>query len=153
MTTVAHILHAKYDQTVYTIPPDASVLEAVRLMAEKGVGGLVVMEGDRIIGIVTERDYARKVALLNRRSSETEVREIMSAPVMYVRPEQTRDECMALITENRLRHLPVVEDGKLIGLVSIGDLVQGHHFHAKISSSNSWNTTFAAISASNWIFK
>ncbi|MBS1187586.1 MAG: putative signal-transduction protein with domain [Burkholderiaceae bacterium] len=124
MTTVAKILAAKRDQSVHTISPDSTALNAAKLMAEKSVGGLVVTEGERIVGIVTERDYARKLVPMNRSSSETSVREIMSSPVMYVRPDQTRDECMALVTENRLRHLPVIDDGKLIGLISIGDLVK-----------------------------
>jgi CBS domain-containing protein len=124
MTSVAHILQAKEHKTVYTIGPDARVLDALKMMAEKRVGALLVMEGGQIVGIVSERDYARKVVLLGRTSSDTPVRDIMSAPVMYVRPDQTNEECMALMTENRLRHLPIIDNGKLIGLISIGDLVK-----------------------------
>jgi IMP dehydrogenase len=124
MTTVAQILAAKRSAETYTIPPQASVFEAVRLMADRNIGALVVMEGDAVAGIITERDYARKVVLLSRSPKETLVREVMASPVLTVRPEQTNDECMALMTEKRLRHLPVVQNGRLIGLVSIGDLVK-----------------------------
>lgn len=124
MKSVAQVLQSKSDKSVYTISPSASVLDALKMMAERGVGALLVMDGSRIAGIISERDYARKMVLLGRASHETPVREIMSSPVMYVRPEQTNEECMALMTENRLRHLPVVENGKLVGLISIGDLVK-----------------------------
>ena len=124
MKTVAHILRSKRDQTVHTITPTAAVLDAVKLMAEKGIGALLVMENEEVVGIITERDYARKIVLMNRSSKDTPVRDIMTSSVMYVRPEQTNEDCMALITENRLRHLPVMDNGKLIGLISIGDLVK-----------------------------
>jgi len=124
MTTVAQILKSKPDQSVATIAPDAAVFEAVKTMAERNVGALVVLEGEKIIGIVTERDYARKVALLARSSHDTPVRDIMTAPVMTVRPDQTNEECMALMTQNRLRHLPVMDAGRMVGVVSIGDLVK-----------------------------
>jgi CBS domain-containing protein len=124
MTAVAHILKAKPDQAVYAVAPAASVFDAVKLMAEKGIGALLVMEGETIVGIITERDYARKIVLVGRSSKETPVREIMTSPVMYVRLGQTSEECMALMTENRLRHLPVLDGHTLIGLVSIGDLVK-----------------------------
>ncbi|HLE65773.1 MAG TPA: CBS domain-containing protein, partial [Burkholderiales bacterium] len=104
--------------------PTASVFDAVKFMAEKNIGALLVMQGERIAGIVTERDYARKIILMGRTSKETPVSDIMTSEVMYVRPDQTSDECMALMTENRIRHLPVVDHGKLIGLISIGDLVK-----------------------------
>ena len=93
-------------------------------MAQHGIGAVLVMEGEQIVGIMSERDYARKVVLLGRSSSDTPVRDIMTANVMYVRPDQTNEDCMALITENRLRHLPVLDQGKLVGLISIGDLVK-----------------------------
>lgn len=125
VTTVAEVLRGKQSQTVFTIAPTASVYDALVLMAEKGIGALLVMEGGRVVGIVTERDYARKIALMSRLSRETEVREIMTSAVMYVRLNQTSDECMALMTENRLRHLPVMENGQLLGMISIGDLVKG----------------------------
>jgi len=124
MKTVAQILRSKPDQTVYTITPTASVFDAVKLMAEKSIGALVVMAEEQVVGIITERDYARKIILMARSSKDTPVRDIMTSAVMYVRPDQASEECMVLMTENRLRHLPVMEDGKLIGLVSIGDLVK-----------------------------
>ena len=123
MTAVADILKSKSDNTVHAIAPGDSVLDALQRMAEKRIGALLVMEGETIVGIVTERDYARKIALLGRTSAATLVRDVMTADVMYVRPTQTSQECMALMTENRLRHLPVVEGGQVLGLVSIGDLV------------------------------
>jgi CBS domain-containing protein len=122
--TAAQILGTKSDSAVYAIAPTASVFEAIAQMAEKGIGALLVMEGEKIVGIITERDYARKTILLGRASKETLVRVIMTSEVMYVRPDQTSDECMALMTENRVRHLPVIDNGKLIGLLSIGDLVK-----------------------------
>ena len=124
MTAVARILKSKADQTVYSIAPAASVFDAVKSMADKGIGALLVMEGETIVGLITERDYARKTVLMGRSSKETPVREIMTSPVMYVGPDQTSEECMALMTENRLRHLPVLDGGKLVGLISIGDLVK-----------------------------
>jgi CBS domain-containing protein len=124
MTTIAGILRSKPDQTVYTTTPEATVFEAVQLMAQKNVGALVVMDGEQIVGLVTERDYARKVVLMARTSKETSVRDVMTSRVIGVRPEQTNEECMALMTEKRLRHLPVIEQGKLVGIVSIGDLVK-----------------------------
>ena len=124
MTTVADILKAKPDPTVYTIDPATSVFAAVQLMAQKNIGALVVVERDQVVGMLSERDYARKIALMARTSRDTPLRNIMTSPVMYVRPQQTSEQCMALMTENRLRHLPVLEDGRLIGLISIGDLVK-----------------------------
>jgi CBS domain-containing protein len=124
MTAVAQILKSKPNRTVYTIGPEASVFDAVKLMAEKNIAALLVLEGEKIVGIITERDYARKIVLMARSSKETRVRDVMASQVMYVRPSQTSEECMALMTENRVRHLPVMDAGKLIGLVSIGDLVK-----------------------------
>jgi CBS domain-containing protein len=124
MSTVSQILKSKPDQAVQTISPSASVFDAVRLMADKNIGAVLVGEGASIEGILTERDYARKVVLMSKSSKDTPVREIMTAKVRYVRPEQTSEECMALMTENRVRHLPVMDNGKLVGLVSIGDLVK-----------------------------
>jgi CBS domain-containing protein len=124
MQTAAQILKSKPSQTVHTIEPAASVYEAVKLMAEKNVGALLVVERGKVVGIVSERDYARKVVLMARSSKDTPLRDIMSSPVMYVHPEQTSDECMALMTQNRLRHLPVMDGDQLIGLISIGDLVK-----------------------------
>jgi len=124
MATVAQILASKPDRTVHIIAPTATVFEAVQRMAEKNVGALVVVESGKVVGVVTERDYARKVALLARSSKDTPVRDVMTADVLYVPPERTSEECMALMTENRFRHLPVLDQGRLVGLVSIGDLVK-----------------------------
>lgn len=124
MTAVADILKSKSDNTVHAIAPGDSVLDALQRMAEKRIGALLVMEGETIVGIVTERDYARKVALLSRSSKDTAVSEIMTTAVMYVHPKQTNAECMALMTDKRIRHLPVMDEGKLLGLISIGDLVK-----------------------------
>jgi CBS domain-containing protein len=124
MNTVAQILGTKPDQTVYTMKPSASAHEAVRLMAEKNIGALVVVEHGNVVGLVSERDYARKLVLMARSPRDTLLGDIMSSPVMYVHPQQTSDECMALMTQNRMRHLPVMDGGQLIGLISIGDLVK-----------------------------
>ncbi|MCZ2104503.1 MAG: CBS domain-containing protein [Comamonadaceae bacterium] len=124
MTTVAEILRSKNNAQVHCVAPTDTVLKALRLMAEKGIGALMVLDGEKIAGIFTERDYARKVVLLGRSSGDTPVSEIMTRAVRFVHPGQSTEECMALMTENRLRHLPVVEDGRLVGLVSIGDLVK-----------------------------
>ena len=124
MKTAAQILSSKPDRTIHTITPAASVYDALKLMADKNVGALLVIEGEKIAGIITERDYARKMILMGRASKDTPVRDIMASEVLYVRPDQTSEECMALMTENRIRHLPLVDGGKLVGLISIGDLVK-----------------------------
>jgi CBS domain-containing protein len=124
MKSAAQILKSKPEQTVYTVTPSTSVFDAVKLMAEKNIGALLVMEDVKIVGIITERDYARKIVLIGRSSKETPVRDIMTSPVMSVGPSQTNEECMALMTDNRVRHLPVMDSGKLLGLISIGDLVK-----------------------------
>lgn len=124
MKSAAQILKSKPEQTVHSVTPSTSVFDAVKLMAEKNIGALLVMEDARIVGIVTERDYARKIVLMGRSSKETPVRDIMTSPVMYVRPSQANEECMALMTDNRVRHLPVMDGDKLLGLISIGDLVK-----------------------------
>ena len=124
MKSVANILKSKPDQAVYKIAPGDSVYDALRLMADRNIGALLVVEEGKIVGILTERDYARKVILMDRSSKQTAVGEIMTSSVMYVRPDQTNEECMALMTDNRLRHLPVIDNGRLLGLVSIGDLVK-----------------------------
>jgi CBS domain-containing protein len=118
------ILRSKSDPTVHTIVPTASMFDALTLMAEKNIGALLIMDGETIVGLLSERDYARKIVLMGRSSKETPVRDVMTCPVMYVGPQQSTEECMALMTEKRLRHLPVLDDGKLIGLISIGDLVK-----------------------------
>jgi CBS domain-containing protein len=124
MKTAAQILRSKLDQTVHTMGPIASAYEAARFMADKNIGALVVIEGGKVVGIVSERDCARKLVAMARSSQDTLLRDIMTSPVMYVHPDQTGEECMALMTENRLRHLPVMDGGELIGLISIGDLVK-----------------------------
>lgn len=124
MTTVAEVLKAKGNARVFHVSPSETVLDALRLMAEQGIGAVVVLEGDKLAGIVTERDYARKVVLLGRSSGDTPVSDIMTRAVRYVHSTQSTEECMALMTENRLRHLPVIDDGRLVGLISIGDLVK-----------------------------
>lgn len=123
MKTVAGILDSKGSH-VWTIGADASVYEAIRLMAEKEIGALAVVDGARLIGIITERDYARKVILLGRSSKTTSVGEIMTTRVAVADPSRTVEECMALMTEKRVRHLPVMAGTRLVGMVSIGDLVK-----------------------------
>jgi CBS domain-containing protein len=123
MKTVTQLLQAK-GREIHTIGPDARVFDALKLMAEKNVGALVVTEGGRLAGILSERDYARKVILLSKSSHDIAVREIMTAKVITVQPGQTVEQCMALMTEKRIRHLPVTEGEKLIGVLSIGDLVK-----------------------------
>ena len=124
MSSVAQVLKSKQDNSVFTISASDSVYNAIKLMADKQIGALVVTDGDAIAGIVTERDYARKVVLMERSSKETLVREIMSKAVRFVRLDQSTDECMALMTDHRMRHLPVIDQEKLVGMVSIGDLVK-----------------------------
>ena len=124
MTAVADILKSKGEAIVHTIRPDDSVFDALQCMADKGIGALLVMEGDAIVGIVTERDYARKIALKGRTSALTQVRDVMTTPVMFVRPRRPAKSAWRLMTDNRLRHLPVVQDDRLVGLISIGDLVK-----------------------------
>jgi CBS domain-containing protein len=123
MATAVQLL-AEKPKAIYSIEPEDPVLEAIELMAEHGIGALLVMKGHDLVGIVSERDYARKVILLGRSSSETPVWQIMSAPVLTVAPDDTSAHCMQLMTENRVRHLPVVEQGRVIGVLSIGDLVR-----------------------------
>jgi signal-transduction protein with cAMP-binding, CBS, and nucleotidyltransferase domain len=120
---VAEILEEKGGE-VLKIAADASVFDAVQLMVAMNVGSLLVTDGDEIAGIVTERDYLRRVTLEGRTDRETPVHEIMSSPLVVVMPETTIDECMAVMTDRRIRHLPVVEDGDVVGVVSIGDLVK-----------------------------
>ena len=125
MKNVEQILRTKSQhQTVYTIGPDDSVLDALKMLAEKNVGALPVVEDNRVVGIVSERDYARKLVLKGRSSAATPVREIMSAPVVTVGPKEKLDYCMQLMTDRHLRHLPVVDGSALLGLLSIGDLVK-----------------------------
>lgn len=122
-TNVRQLLHGKGSQ-VWSVEPGDSVFHALELMAEKNVGALMVTEGDALVGMFSERDYARKVILHGRASRDTAVRDIMSERVVTVGPERTVADCMAAMTEHRIRHLPVVEEGGVIGLVSIGDVVK-----------------------------
>ena len=121
-TTVRQMLSGRTG--VHVVGPDDTIFDALRLMAEKNIGAVLVMSGDAIEGILSERDYARKVVLLGRTSKATPVREIMTTEVISIDPGWTADQCMALMTEKRVRHLPVVEHGKLAGIVSIGDVVR-----------------------------
>ena len=123
MEQVADILQGK-QRGVLQIPGDASVFDAVKMMVESNVGSLLVTDGGEIAGIVTERDYLRRAALAGRADDATPVREIMSAPVICVTPETSIDECMVLMTERRIRHVPVIDEGALVGMISIGDLVK-----------------------------
>jgi CBS domain-containing protein len=124
MKTLRRVLEAK-GHDVYSTTPDATVFDALKEMADRDVGALIVMEGDKVVGVFSERDYARKIILLGRSSRETAVREIMTGKVVYARPGLKLDECLALMTDKRIRHLPVMDDGELVGVVSIGDLVKG----------------------------
>ncbi len=123
MTSVKTLLKTKPAELL-SIAPNAKIIEALRLMAEKNVGALMVMEGDNLVGMLSERDYARKVALMGRTSVDTPVSDIMVSPVMTVTLQQSREDCMALMTNKRARHLPVVDNGRVVGLLSIGDLVK-----------------------------
>ena len=123
MKTARQLLDQKGHHS-WSIQPDATVYEALKLMADKGVGALLVMEGAKIAGVISERDYARKVILQGRFSKDTRVREIMTSRVVYARPDQTLEECLALMTDKHVRHLPVLDGEKLIGVLSIGDLVK-----------------------------
>ena len=123
MKSLKQVISAKGNQ-VYSIGPDAKVIEALQLMARKDVGALVVMEGETLVGVISERDYARKVILHGKSSQDVLVREIMTANVVTVDPAKTVVECMALVTQRRIRHLPVCEKDRVVGVVSIGDLVK-----------------------------
>ncbi len=123
MKTVLQLLQTK-PAGVYSVTPTASVYDAIKLFSDKGIGAALVMEDDRLLGIVSERDYARKVILRGKSSHETRVSEIMSSPVVTIGLHQTNEECMQTMTDQRIRHLPVVEDGKVVGVLSIGDLVK-----------------------------
>jgi len=120
--TIGEILNNK-GSNVWTVSPDIMVFDAIQMMADKNIGALLVTEGEKLVGIISERDYTRKVALKGKSSKQTAVREIISGQVIHVEPENTVEECMRLMTAHRIRHLPVLEAGKLIGIVSIGDLV------------------------------
>ena len=123
MHTLRQLLGNKTPE-IFAVAPGDSVIDAIRLMAEKGVGAVLVMEGSRLAGIVSERDYARKIVLHGRSSSDTSVRDIMTGDVITVRPQDTVEHCMQVVTDHRIRHLPVVEDAQVVGVISIGDLVK-----------------------------
>ena len=123
MITVRHLLDRK-GRAVYAIGPEDPVLEAIQLMADHHIGALAVLRNGELAGILSERDYARKVILMGRSSDETPAWQIMSSPVHSVSPDGTLEECMRLMTEKRIRHLPVVETGRVVGMISIGDLVK-----------------------------
>jgi CBS domain-containing protein len=123
MRSVRQVLQAKTPE-IHSIGPDAPVIDAIRTMAEHGIGALLVIEAGKLIGLVSERDYARKVVLQGRSSRDTPVRAVMSDRVITVDPFDTVDDCMRTVTERRVRHLPVVQDGQVVGVVSIGDLVK-----------------------------
>lgn len=124
MKTLKRVLADKGNQ-VYSIGPDATVFEALTEMAKREVGALIVLEGEAVVGIFSERDYARKIILHGKSSRETTVREIMTDRVVYANPEMTLDECLAVMTDKRIRHLPIMRENELLGVVSIGDLVKG----------------------------
>lgn len=123
MKNVKQILEGK-NHKVLSVAPDATVFEALQRLADKNVGALVVLDGGKLVGIFSERDYARKVVLLGKSSRDTPVRDIMTRKVLCARPEQTVEQCMAIMTAKRVRHLPVIDHKKVIGLISIGDLVK-----------------------------
>lgn len=124
MITVKQVLQAKGYPETWTIAPDATVFDALKLLSEKGVGALPVVEGGKLVGILSERDYARKVILQGKSSLNTPVREIMTEKVISVDPEESMQACMELMTNMRVRHLPVLADGALIGVISIGDVLK-----------------------------
>ena len=124
MLTAGQILQSKPHQTIHAVAPDTSVLDAVRTMTDKRIGALLVMQDGSVLGIVTERDLARKFAPMNRLPSETPVRDIMTAPIIHVASSESAETCLALMAERQFRHLPVIDNGKLTGLISITDLIR-----------------------------
>ncbi len=124
METMQQLLEQKAGRETWSIAPDATVKDAMQWMADHNIGALPVLQADKLVGIVSERDITRKIFILDRPARAIKVSEVMSSPVIYVLPHQTRDECMALMTNKRVRHLPVLDQGRLIGVISIGDLVR-----------------------------
>jgi CBS domain-containing protein len=133
--TIAWILKGKSDE-IWSVAPDVTVYDALALMAEKSVGALLVVENGALVGIVSERDYARKIVLMGRHSQDTPVRDIMTKEVYGVHHEPTAEECMALMTDKHIRHLPVCKDGKLAGVISIGDVVKAIMTQQKVTIEN-----------------
>ncbi len=123
MDKVSELIAEKGHQ-VWTIGPEATVFDAIKLMSEKEIGALAVVEGERLVGIISERDYARKLVLAGKSSKQTAVRDVMTARVIYAQPEQSIEACMATMTERRIRHMPVLEGERLAGMISLGDLVK-----------------------------
>jgi len=123
MTHVREVLNAKPNE-IHSISPDATVFDALKLMSEKEIGALVVMKGEKVVGIISERDYARKIILQGKTSHDTLVKEVMSSHLFNVKPDNTVEECMILMTGKHIRHLPVFDQGKFVGLISIGDVVK-----------------------------
>ena len=123
MKTVGDVLRGK-GSAVFAADPDDTVYDALAVMAEKNIGALVVREGERVVGIFSERDYARQVVLKGKASKDTPIRDVMTSRVVFVRPQQSLEECMALMTDKHIRHLPVLDEAKLVGIVSIGDVVK-----------------------------
>lgn len=124
LTTTARSLLDEKGRQIYAVAPAATVYDAIALMSEKGIGALLVMDGDRLAGILSERDYARRVVLQGKGSRDTRVEEIMTSPVITISPSATVDECMHMMTDSRVRHLPVVDGGRVAGVLSIGDIVR-----------------------------
>lgn len=124
MKTIRQLLQTKNNPGIFSVSPDTTVFDCLKLMAEKEIGALLVLEREKLVGVFSERDYARKVVLHGKSSKETPVREVMSEKVVYVRPTQTVEECMAVMTDKRVRHLPVLDGEKVLGVLSIGDLVK-----------------------------
>ncbi len=122
-TTIRQMLDEK-GYKIYSVPPGSSVFDAIKLMAEAGIGALLVMDSERLVGILSERDYTRKIVLNNRSSRETAVREIMTEKVLYMTPEQTVDDCMAMMSKHHVRHMPVMENNRPIGMLSVRDVMR-----------------------------
>jgi CBS domain-containing protein len=143
--TISEILHHKGNQ-VWSINPDAMVFDAIQLMSDKNIGALLVTEGGKLVGILTERDYTRKIALKGKSSKQTAVREILSGQVIHVTPDHTIEECMRLMTDHRVRHLPVLESDRIVGVISIGDLVNWI-INAQSSTINLLQTYISGVPA------